>query len=37
MQFIADTHTHTLASQHAYSTILENARYAAAPSGPRSR
>ena len=29
MQFIADTHTHTLASQHAYSTILENARYAA--------
>lgn len=29
MRIIADLHTHTLASQHAYSTILENARYAA--------
>lgn len=28
MQFYADTHTHTMASTHAYSTILENARYA---------
>lgn len=28
MKIIADTHTHTLASTHAYSTILENARYA---------
>ena len=25
MQIIADTHTHTLASTHAFSTILENA------------
>jgi putative hydrolase len=29
MQFVADTHTHTLASTHAYSTVLENARVAA--------
>lgn len=29
MQLIADTHTHTLASQHAFSTILENAAAAA--------
>jgi len=29
MQLIADLHTHTLASQHAYSTILENVRCAA--------
>lgn len=29
MKIIADTHTHTIASDHAYSTILENARYAA--------
>ena len=28
MQIIADTHTHTLASTHAFSTILENARAA---------
>lgn len=30
MKIIADTHTHTLASGHAYSTITENLRYAAA-------
>ena len=29
LKIIADTHTHTLASSHAYSTILENAKYAA--------
>ena len=29
MKLIADTHTHTLASTHAYSTILENAQFAA--------
>ncbi|MGI5959059.1 MAG: phosphatase [Massiliimalia sp.] len=29
LKIIADTHTHTIASDHAYSTILENARYAA--------
>ncbi|MDR0986278.1 MAG: PHP domain-containing protein [Ruminococcus sp.] len=29
MNFIADTHTHTVGSTHAYSTILENARVAA--------
>lgn len=28
MKTIADTHTHTLASTHAFSTILENAQYA---------
>ena len=28
MNIIADTHTHTLASTHAYSTVLENAKYA---------
>lgn len=28
MKFAADLHTHTLASDHAYSTILENARCA---------
>lgn len=28
MKFIADTHTHTIASTHAYSTILENAKFA---------
>ena len=28
MKIVADTHTHTLASTHAYSTILENAKYA---------
>lgn len=28
MLFYADTHTHTLASTHAYSTVLENAQYA---------
>lgn len=28
MRIIADTHTHTVASTHAYSTILENARFA---------
>ncbi|MDR0903882.1 MAG: PHP domain-containing protein [Ruminococcus sp.] len=29
MNFIADTHTHTVGSTHAYSTVLENARVAA--------
>ena len=29
MDFIADLHTHTVASRHAYSTLLENASYAA--------
>ncbi|MCE5286121.1 MAG: phosphatase [Pelosinus sp.] len=29
MQFIADLHTHTVSSGHAYSTFLENARAAA--------
>lgn len=29
MNFLLDTHTHTLASGHAYSTVLENARAAA--------
>lgn len=29
MKIIADLHTHTVASTHAYSTVLENARYAA--------
>ena len=24
MRLIADTHTHTLASNHAYSTVMEN-------------
>ena len=24
MKFVVDTHTHTVASTHAYSTILEN-------------
>ena len=24
MKLIADTHTHTIASNHAYSTVLEN-------------
>lgn len=28
MQIIADTHTHTVASTHAYSTVLEMAQYA---------
>lgn len=28
MRIIADTHTHTVASTHAYSTILENAKFA---------
>ena len=28
MNFIADMHTHTIASTHAYSTITENARWA---------
>jgi len=28
MKYIADLHTHTVASTHAYSTIMENARYA---------
>lgn len=28
MKIVADTHTHTVASTHAYSTILENAKYA---------
>ena len=29
MKIIADTHTHTIASSHAYSTLLENIRQAA--------
>lgn len=29
MKLIADTHTHTIASTHAYSTVLENAKFAA--------
>ncbi|MDR1560666.1 MAG: phosphatase [Clostridiales bacterium] len=29
MDLIADLHTHTIASRHAYSTLLENAAYAA--------
>lgn len=29
MQFVADLHVHTVASGHAYSTVLENARAAA--------
>lgn len=29
MKFVADMHTHTLASDHAYSTISENAASAA--------
>lgn len=29
MEFVADLHTHTIASGHAYSTIMENARAAA--------
>lgn len=28
MKIIADTHCHTIASTHAYSTVLENAQYA---------
>ncbi len=28
LNIIADTHTHTIASTHAYSTILENAKFA---------
>ena len=28
MKIIADTHTHTVASTHAFSTLLENVRYA---------
>ena len=28
MKFLIDTHTHTVASGHAYSTLLENVRYA---------
>lgn len=29
MKYIIDTHTHTIASGHAYSTLLENVKYAA--------
>ncbi len=29
MKILVDTHTHTIASDHAYSTILENAAAAA--------
>ena len=29
MKLIADTHTHTIASTHAYSTVLENTKFAA--------
>ncbi|MBQ6530365.1 MAG: PHP domain-containing protein, partial [Clostridia bacterium] len=28
MKILFDTHTHTLASTHAYSTVMENAKYA---------
>ena len=28
MKILLDTHTHTLASTHAYSTVLEMAKYA---------
>ena len=28
MNFVADLHTHTIVSGHAYSTLLENAKYA---------
>lgn len=28
MKFVADLHTHTILSSHAYSTIMENAKYA---------
>lgn len=28
MNYIADLHTHTIASDHAYSTLLENIEYA---------
>jgi len=28
MKFVADLHTHTLVSGHAYSTLMENAKYA---------
>ena len=30
MKILVDPHTHTIASDHAYSTILENASAAAA-------
>ena len=36
MKILVDTHTHTIASDHAYSTILENAA-AAARAGSRAR
>ena len=29
MKYVLDAHTHTIASGHAYSTIMENAAYAA--------
>lgn len=29
MKFVLDAHTHTIASGHAYSTLLENVNYAA--------
>ena len=29
MKILVDTHTHTIASDHAYSTVLENAAAAA--------
>ena len=29
MKFVLDAHTHTIASGHAYSTLLENVAYAA--------
>lgn len=29
MQILVDTHTHTVSSGHAYSTLLENAEFAA--------
>ena len=28
MKFVADLHTHTIVSSHAYSTLMENAKYA---------
>ena len=30
MKYIIDTHTHTVASGHAYSTLIENAKAASA-------
>ena len=27
MKYVADLHTHTVVSTHAYSTLMENAKY----------